>query len=168
MGRTQGEPLPHPMELTLEASISSTSVARGRRYRGPAPVILLRCLRLRDLLHTWATLASITVVEVKTVSERLSHPSPLVPWHNLRANHQGRAYRCSRDGGGALLQNDLGMTAVRTQVARQDGSPSPRPSTGVRYLVTLSRHDGRVLFLRPQHDPAWARAQASASGWSAQ
>ena len=40
----------------------------------------LPAIRLHDLRHTWATLALVAGVDVKIVSERLGHSSPMVTW----------------------------------------------------------------------------------------
>ena len=40
----------------------------------------LPVIRLHDLRHTWATLALQTGVDVKVVSERLGHSSPVITW----------------------------------------------------------------------------------------
>ena len=40
----------------------------------------LPVIRLHDLRHTWATLALKAGVNVKVVSERLGHSSPVVTW----------------------------------------------------------------------------------------
>ena len=40
----------------------------------------LPVIRLHDLRHTWATLALKAGVEVKVVSERLGHSSPVITW----------------------------------------------------------------------------------------
>jgi integrase len=37
-------------------------------------------IRMHDLRHTWATLALIAGIDVKIVSERLGHSSPMVTW----------------------------------------------------------------------------------------
>jgi len=41
-------------------------------------------IRLHDLRHTWATLALVAGVDVKIVSERLGHSSPLVTWQTYQ------------------------------------------------------------------------------------
>jgi integrase len=41
-------------------------------------------IRLHDLRHTWATLALIAGVDVKVVSERLGHSSPMVTWQTYQ------------------------------------------------------------------------------------
>lgn len=41
-------------------------------------------IRLHDLRHTWATLALIAGVDVKIVSERLGHSSPLITWQTYQ------------------------------------------------------------------------------------
>lgn len=48
-----------------------------RKIRQPA-FADLPVIRLHDLRHTWATLALVAGVDVKIVSERLGHSSPLV------------------------------------------------------------------------------------------
>lgn len=50
-----------------------------RRLGQPAFAELPR-IRLHDLRHSWATLALIAGVNVKVVSERLGHSSPMVTW----------------------------------------------------------------------------------------
>ena len=40
----------------------------------------LPAIRLHALRHTWATLALVAGVDVKIVSERLGHSSPMVTW----------------------------------------------------------------------------------------
>lgn len=37
-------------------------------------------IRMHDLRHTWATLALVAGIDVKIVSERLGHSSPMVTW----------------------------------------------------------------------------------------
>lgn len=44
----------------------------------------LPTIRLHDLRHTWATLALIAGVDVKIVSERLGHSSPMVTWQTYQ------------------------------------------------------------------------------------
>jgi integrase len=44
----------------------------------------LPIIRLHDLRHTWATLALIAGVDVKVVSERLGHSSPMVTWQTYQ------------------------------------------------------------------------------------
>lgn len=41
-------------------------------------------IRLHDLRHTWATLALLAGVDVRIVSERLGHSSPLVTWQTYQ------------------------------------------------------------------------------------
>ena len=41
-------------------------------------------IRLHDLRHTWATLALVAGVDVKIVSERLGHASPLITWQTYQ------------------------------------------------------------------------------------
>ena len=41
-------------------------------------------IRLHDLRHTWATLALVAGVDVKIVSERLGHSSPLITWQTYQ------------------------------------------------------------------------------------
>jgi integrase len=41
-------------------------------------------IRLHDLRHTWATLALIAGVDVKVVSERLGHSSPMITWQTYQ------------------------------------------------------------------------------------
>lgn len=41
-------------------------------------------IRLHDLRHTWATLALAAGVDVKIVSERLGHSSPLITWQTYQ------------------------------------------------------------------------------------
>jgi integrase len=50
-----------------------------RRVREAASAEL-PVIRLHDLRHTWATLALQTGVDVKVVSERLGHSSPVITW----------------------------------------------------------------------------------------
>ena len=50
-----------------------------RRLRQPA-FADLPTIRLHDLRHTWATLALKAGVDVKVVSERLGHSSPVITW----------------------------------------------------------------------------------------
>ena len=45
---------------------------------------MLPLIRLHDLRHTWATLALIAGVDVKIVSERLGHSSPLITWQTYQ------------------------------------------------------------------------------------
>lgn len=44
----------------------------------------LPLIRLHDLRHTWATLALVAGVDVKIVSERLGHSSPMVTWQTYQ------------------------------------------------------------------------------------
>ncbi len=44
----------------------------------------LPVIRLHDLRHTWATLALVAGVDVKIVSERLGHSSPLITWQTYQ------------------------------------------------------------------------------------
>jgi integrase len=44
----------------------------------------LPTIRLHDLRHTWATLALVAGVDVKIVSERLGHASPLITWQTYQ------------------------------------------------------------------------------------
>ena len=44
----------------------------------------LPIIRLHDLRHTWATLALVAGVDVKIVSERLGHSSPLITWQTYQ------------------------------------------------------------------------------------
>ena len=44
----------------------------------------LPTIRLHDLRHTWATLALVAGVDVKIVSERLGHSSPLITWQTYQ------------------------------------------------------------------------------------
>lgn len=37
-----------------------------------------------DLRHTWATLALVAGVDVKIVSERLGHSSPMITWQTYQ------------------------------------------------------------------------------------
>ena len=46
-------------------------------------------IRLHDLRHTWATLALVAGVDVRIVSERLGHSSPLVTWQTYQHVIQG-------------------------------------------------------------------------------
>lgn len=46
-------------------------------------------IRLHDLRHTWATLALVAGVDVKVVSERLGHSSPMVTWGTYQHVVQG-------------------------------------------------------------------------------
>jgi integrase len=48
-------------------------------YRDELPRI-----RLHDLRHTWATLALVAGVDVRIVSERLGHSSPLITWQTYQ------------------------------------------------------------------------------------
>ncbi|MGH9119126.1 MAG: tyrosine-type recombinase/integrase [Acidimicrobiales bacterium] len=41
-------------------------------------------IRLHDLRHTWATLALVAGIDVKIVSERLGHASPLITWQTYQ------------------------------------------------------------------------------------
>ena len=41
-------------------------------------------IRVHDLRHTWATLALVAGVDVKVVSERLGHSSPMVTWQTYQ------------------------------------------------------------------------------------
>jgi integrase len=41
-------------------------------------------IRLHDLRHTWATLALVAGVDVKIVSERLGHSSPMITWQTYQ------------------------------------------------------------------------------------
>jgi integrase len=41
-------------------------------------------IRLHDLRHTWATLALVAGVDVKIVSERLGHASPVITWQTYQ------------------------------------------------------------------------------------
>ncbi len=50
------------------------------RRLGQAAFAELPHIRLHDLRHTWATLALVAGVDVKIVSERLGHSSPMVTW----------------------------------------------------------------------------------------
>lgn len=54
-----------------------------RRLRRPRFAELPR-IRLHDLRHTWATLALIAGVDVKIVSERLGHASPVITWQTYQ------------------------------------------------------------------------------------
>ncbi|HYZ98604.1 MAG TPA: tyrosine-type recombinase/integrase [Acidimicrobiales bacterium] len=54
-----------------------------RRLRQAAFADLPR-IRLHDLRHTWATLALVAGVDVKVVSERLGHASPLITWQTYQ------------------------------------------------------------------------------------
>lgn len=54
-----------------------------RLSRAPFAESLPR-IRLHDLRHTWATLALIAGVDVKVVSERLGHSSPLITWQTYQ------------------------------------------------------------------------------------
>ena len=55
----------------------------ARRLEQPAFVDLPR-IRLHDLPHTWPTLALIAGVDVKVVSKRLGHSSPVVTWQTYQ------------------------------------------------------------------------------------
>lgn len=46
-------------------------------------------IRLHDLRHTWATLALLAGIDVRIVSERLGHSSPLVTWQTYQDVIQG-------------------------------------------------------------------------------
>lgn len=46
-------------------------------------------IRLHDFRHTWATLALVAGVDVRIVSERLGHSSPLVTWQTYQHVMQG-------------------------------------------------------------------------------
>ena len=48
-------------------------------FRGALPKI-----RLHDLRHTWATLALVAGVDVKIVSERLGHSTPMIIWQTYQ------------------------------------------------------------------------------------
>ena len=54
-----------------------------RRLRQQA-FVDLPTIRLHDLRHTWATLALVAGVDVKLVSERLGHSSPVVTWQTYQ------------------------------------------------------------------------------------
>jgi integrase len=41
-------------------------------------------IRVHDLRHTWATLALVAGVDVKVVSERLGHSSPMITWQTYQ------------------------------------------------------------------------------------
>lgn len=47
-------------------------------------VTVLPKIRLHDLRHTWATLALVAGVDVRIVSERLGHSSPLITWQTYQ------------------------------------------------------------------------------------
>lgn len=51
--------------------------------RSPFPDQLPR-IRLHDLRHTWATLALVAGVDVRIVSERLGHSSPMITWQTYQ------------------------------------------------------------------------------------
>ena len=59
------------------------SKAFDRKVRQPA-FAELPVIRLHDLRHTWATLALVAGVDVKIVSERLGHSSPLITWQTYQ------------------------------------------------------------------------------------
>ncbi len=59
------------------------SKAFDRRLTRTAFADLMR-IRLHDLRHTWATLALVAGVDVKIVSERLGHTSPLITWQTYQ------------------------------------------------------------------------------------
>lgn len=71
--RPDGEPH-HPEKFTREFS----------RRLARAPFAGLPKIRLHDLRHTWATLALVAGVDVKIVSERLGHASPVVTWQTYQ------------------------------------------------------------------------------------
>jgi len=54
------------------------------RRLGQAAFADLPRIRLHDLRHTWATLALSAGVDVKIVSERLGHSSPMVTWQTYQ------------------------------------------------------------------------------------
>jgi integrase len=64
------------------------SKAFERRLRQTA-FAELPTIRLHDLRHTWATLALIAGVDVKIVSERLGHSSPMITWQTYQHVVQG-------------------------------------------------------------------------------
>ena len=49
-----------------------------------AAFVELPTVRLHDLRHSWATLALVAGVDVKIVSERLGHASPLITWQTYQ------------------------------------------------------------------------------------
>jgi integrase len=55
-----------------------------RRLERDPFVSALPRIRLHDLRHTWATLALLAGVDVKIVSERLGHSSPMVTWQTYQ------------------------------------------------------------------------------------
>lgn len=59
-----------------------------RRLGQPAYAELPK-VRLHDLRHTWATLALAAGVDIKIVSERLGHSSPMVTWSTYQHVVQG-------------------------------------------------------------------------------
>ena len=59
------------------------SKAFDRKVRHPT-LDDLPTIRLHDLRHTWATLALVAGVDVKIVSERLGHASPLITWQTYQ------------------------------------------------------------------------------------
>lgn len=55
-----------------------------RRLARPPFRDVLPKIRLHDLRHTWATLALVAGVDVKIVSERLGHSSPMITWQTYQ------------------------------------------------------------------------------------
>ena len=55
-----------------------------RRLARPPFRDALPKIRLHDLRHTWATLALVAGVDVKIVSERLGHSSPMITWQTYQ------------------------------------------------------------------------------------
>jgi integrase len=55
----------------------------ARRLTQPA-FVELPTIRMHDLRHSWATLALVAGVDVKIVSERLGHSSPLITWQTYQ------------------------------------------------------------------------------------
>jgi len=57
-------------------------------------------IRLHDLRHTWATLALVAGVDIKIVSERLGHSSPMVTWqiyqHVVKGMQAGAAEKMAK------------------------------------------------------------------------
>jgi integrase len=60
------------------------SKAFDRKLRQEPFASELPLIRLHDLRHTWATLALVAGVDVKIVSERLGHSSPMVTWQTYQ------------------------------------------------------------------------------------
>jgi integrase len=68
---------PRPDGKPFHPEVFSKTFDRRVRQEGFNDLPLIR---LHDLRHTWATLALKAGVDVKVVSERLGHSSPVVTW----------------------------------------------------------------------------------------